>query len=92
MFWWSAYYMFWYVNGLKLSQEHFELHGSREREGACFTWRGLIHSLNYNILIFFTENNRMRFHREMIIDVRKFDYKFYLIVAKIPGAYHIEMG
>ena len=41
---------------------------------------------------FFTENNRMRFHREMIIDVRKFDYKFYLIVAKIPGAYHIEMG
>ena len=35
----------------------------------------------------FTENNR-----EMIIDVRKFDYKFYLIVAKIPGAYHIEMG
>ena len=37
---------------------------------------------------FVIESKRMKFHREMIIRVSKFD----LIVAKIPGVYHLEMG
>ena len=59
MFWWSAYYMFWYVNGLKLSQEHFELHGSREREGACFTWRGLIQPFPIFWIFYWKQQNEI---------------------------------